>query len=173
MRPRRGGRGRYGLGGDQPGSVSQRRHREGSVSSRFSPSARSRRRLLDGGARPPRADLGVPAIWVWRATPAASGRATPPRTASRTTRSAQVAEDPDGSIWIGYRDAYGLTHLSFPDGERQALRWSISPPPTGSSRTSCSFLDSTRGPIVGGHGPWRCDVSRPHAAGVTMAARTA
>ena len=26
---------------------------------------------------------------------------------------AQVAEDPDGSIWIGYRDAYGLTHLTF------------------------------------------------------------
>jgi signal transduction histidine kinase/ligand-binding sensor domain-containing protein/CheY-like chemotaxis protein len=25
----------------------------------------------------------------------------------------QVAEDPDGSVWIGYRDAYGLTHLSF------------------------------------------------------------
>ncbi len=26
----------------------------------------------------------------------------------------EVAEDPDGSIWIGYRDAYGLTHLTFP-----------------------------------------------------------
>jgi signal transduction histidine kinase/CheY-like chemotaxis protein len=26
----------------------------------------------------------------------------------------QVAEDPDGSIWIGHRDAYGLTHLIFP-----------------------------------------------------------
>jgi signal transduction histidine kinase/ligand-binding sensor domain-containing protein/CheY-like chemotaxis protein len=28
----------------------------------------------------------------------------------------QVVEDPDGSIWIGYHDADGLTHLSFPDG---------------------------------------------------------
>ncbi len=26
---------------------------------------------------------------------------------------AQVAEDGDGSIWVGYRDAYGLTHLTF------------------------------------------------------------
>jgi signal transduction histidine kinase/ligand-binding sensor domain-containing protein/ActR/RegA family two-component response regulator len=26
----------------------------------------------------------------------------------------QVAEDPDGSVWIGYRDTYGLTHLTFP-----------------------------------------------------------
>ena len=26
---------------------------------------------------------------------------------------AQVAEDPDGSIWVGYRDAHGLTHLTF------------------------------------------------------------
>jgi signal transduction histidine kinase/ligand-binding sensor domain-containing protein/CheY-like chemotaxis protein len=25
----------------------------------------------------------------------------------------QVAEDADGSIWVGYRDAYGLTHLTF------------------------------------------------------------
>jgi signal transduction histidine kinase/ligand-binding sensor domain-containing protein/CheY-like chemotaxis protein len=25
----------------------------------------------------------------------------------------QVAEDGDGSIWVGYRDAYGLTHLTF------------------------------------------------------------
>lgn len=29
---------------------------------------------------------------------------------------AQVIEDPDGSFWIGYRDAYGLTHLTFPGG---------------------------------------------------------
>jgi signal transduction histidine kinase/ligand-binding sensor domain-containing protein/DNA-binding NarL/FixJ family response regulator len=26
---------------------------------------------------------------------------------------AQVAEDSDGSLWVGYRDAYGLTHLTF------------------------------------------------------------
>ncbi len=31
---------------------------------------------------------------------------------------AQVIEDPDGSLWIGYRDAYGITHLKYPDGER-------------------------------------------------------
>jgi len=29
---------------------------------------------------------------------------------------AQVAEDGDGSIWVGYRDAYGLTHLTFNGG---------------------------------------------------------
>ncbi|HEY4361103.1 MAG TPA: ATP-binding protein [Bryobacteraceae bacterium] len=29
---------------------------------------------------------------------------------------AQVAEDPDGSVWVGYADAYGLTHLRF-EGE--------------------------------------------------------
>jgi signal transduction histidine kinase/ligand-binding sensor domain-containing protein/ActR/RegA family two-component response regulator len=27
---------------------------------------------------------------------------------------ASVAEDVDGSIWVGYRDAYGVTHLTFP-----------------------------------------------------------
>ncbi len=32
---------------------------------------------------------------------------------------AQVAEDPDGSIWIGYRDAYGITHLTFPGNSDQ------------------------------------------------------
>jgi signal transduction histidine kinase/ligand-binding sensor domain-containing protein/ActR/RegA family two-component response regulator len=31
---------------------------------------------------------------------------------------AQVIEDPDGSLWIGYRDAYGITHVKFPGGER-------------------------------------------------------
>ncbi len=25
----------------------------------------------------------------------------------------QVAADPDGSVWIGYRDAFGITHISF------------------------------------------------------------
>ncbi len=30
---------------------------------------------------------------------------------------AQVLEDPDGSLWIGYRDAYGVTHLTFPGGD--------------------------------------------------------
>jgi signal transduction histidine kinase/ligand-binding sensor domain-containing protein/CheY-like chemotaxis protein len=29
----------------------------------------------------------------------------------------QVTQDPDGSLWIGYRDAYGLTHLTFPNGK--------------------------------------------------------
>jgi signal transduction histidine kinase/CheY-like chemotaxis protein/streptogramin lyase len=30
---------------------------------------------------------------------------------------AQVIEDPDGSLWVGYRDAYGVTHLTFPKGD--------------------------------------------------------
>ncbi|HEV1283840.1 MAG TPA: two-component regulator propeller domain-containing protein, partial [Bryobacteraceae bacterium] len=30
---------------------------------------------------------------------------------------AQVVEDTDGSLWVGYRDAYGLTHLTFPGGD--------------------------------------------------------
>ena len=29
---------------------------------------------------------------------------------------AHVAEDPDGAIWIGYYDAFGLTRLTFPNG---------------------------------------------------------
>jgi len=31
---------------------------------------------------------------------------------------AQVAEDSDRSLWIGYRDAFGLTHLTFPGGDQ-------------------------------------------------------
>ncbi len=30
---------------------------------------------------------------------------------------AQVVEDSDRSLWIGYRDAYGITHLTFPTGD--------------------------------------------------------
>src|SRR5262249_24116559 len=29
---------------------------------------------------------------------------------------AQVAADEDGSVWFGYRDAFGISHLSFPNG---------------------------------------------------------
>ena len=29
---------------------------------------------------------------------------------------AVLAADPDGSLWVGYREGYGLTRLSFPDG---------------------------------------------------------
>jgi signal transduction histidine kinase/CheY-like chemotaxis protein/streptogramin lyase len=29
---------------------------------------------------------------------------------------AQVIEDPDGSLWLGYRDAYGITHLILSEG---------------------------------------------------------
>jgi signal transduction histidine kinase/streptogramin lyase/ActR/RegA family two-component response regulator len=32
---------------------------------------------------------------------------------------AQVAEDTDGSLWIGYRDAFGITHIRFPNGEQK------------------------------------------------------
>src|ERR1043166_1443098 len=38
---------------------------------------------------------------------------------------AQVAEDPDGSLWIGYRDAYGLTRLTFPGGQLHAEHFTI------------------------------------------------
>jgi signal transduction histidine kinase/streptogramin lyase len=31
---------------------------------------------------------------------------------------AQVIEDPDGSLWIGYRDAYGITHFILSEGEQ-------------------------------------------------------
>jgi signal transduction histidine kinase/CheY-like chemotaxis protein/streptogramin lyase len=31
---------------------------------------------------------------------------------------AQVIEDPDGSLWVGYRDAYGITHLILPEGDQ-------------------------------------------------------
>jgi signal transduction histidine kinase/ligand-binding sensor domain-containing protein/CheY-like chemotaxis protein len=34
----------------------------------------------------------------------------------KDNRVAHVAEDGDGSIWVGYRDAYGLTHLTFTGG---------------------------------------------------------
>jgi signal transduction histidine kinase/CheY-like chemotaxis protein/streptogramin lyase len=34
------------------------------------------------------------------------------------TKIAQVVEDPDRSLWIGYRDAYGITHLTFPSGDK-------------------------------------------------------
>jgi len=30
---------------------------------------------------------------------------------------AQVIEDPDGSLWLGYRDAYGITHLILSEGK--------------------------------------------------------
>ncbi len=30
---------------------------------------------------------------------------------------AHIAEDPDGSLWIGYYDAFGLTRLTFPQGQ--------------------------------------------------------
>ncbi len=32
---------------------------------------------------------------------------------------AHIAEDPDGAIWIGYYDAFGLTRLTFPQGQLQ------------------------------------------------------
>ena len=35
---------------------------------------------------------------------------------------AQVQEDPDGSLWIGYREAYGITHLTFPGGEQAGVK---------------------------------------------------
>jgi signal transduction histidine kinase/CheY-like chemotaxis protein len=34
----------------------------------------------------------------------------------RSDSVAHLAEDPDGSLWIGYYDAYGITRLTFPEG---------------------------------------------------------
>jgi ligand-binding sensor domain-containing protein len=34
----------------------------------------------------------------------------------------QVAEDPDGSVWVGYADAYGLTHLRFEGDEPHSVQ---------------------------------------------------
>ncbi len=34
------------------------------------------------------------------------------------TKVAQVVEDPDRTLWIGYRDAYGISHLTFPGGDK-------------------------------------------------------
>jgi signal transduction histidine kinase/ligand-binding sensor domain-containing protein/CheY-like chemotaxis protein len=34
---------------------------------------------------------------------------------------AQVVEDTDGSLWLGYRDAYGITHLTF-SGEKDEVK---------------------------------------------------
>jgi signal transduction histidine kinase/ligand-binding sensor domain-containing protein/CheY-like chemotaxis protein len=36
---------------------------------------------------------------------------------------AQVAADQDGSVWIGYRDAFGITHMSFDAGGRPKVEY--------------------------------------------------
>ncbi len=42
----------------------------------------------------------------------------------KSDRVEQMVEDPDGAIWIGYRDAYGLTRLTFPDNQLKLEHWS-------------------------------------------------
>ena len=39
---------------------------------------------------------------------------------------AHIAEDPDGSIWIGYYDAYGLSRLTFHGGELKLENFTVS-----------------------------------------------
>jgi signal transduction histidine kinase/ligand-binding sensor domain-containing protein/ActR/RegA family two-component response regulator len=39
---------------------------------------------------------------------------------------AQVAPAPDGSVWIGYRDAYGVTHMTFPDARPRVEHFTTS-----------------------------------------------
>ena len=39
---------------------------------------------------------------------------------------AQVAVDTDGSVWIGYRDTFGITHLSFADGRTRVEHFTTS-----------------------------------------------
>lgn len=38
---------------------------------------------------------------------------------------AHLAEAPDGSLWIGYYDAFGLTHLTFPPGQLKLEHFTI------------------------------------------------
>ena len=70
-------------------------------------------------------------LWPWRTMRIRSGSPATLRLArwdgvrwTRLTKEdglksdmvAQIAEDPAGSLWIGYRDASGITHISYPEG---------------------------------------------------------
>ena len=85
----------------------------------------------------------------------------------------QIAEDPDGSIWIGYHDADGLTHLTFPpiaDAKPEVEHFTTA---NGLQSDKLLFLGfDGLGQTVGGHGSWgRC--ARSQRAGATMDAPTA
>ncbi len=62
----------------------------------------------DGGGRP-----GIAAV-----RRRSRGGASRPQDGLVNDKVAQVVEDPDRSLWIGYRDAYGITHLTFPGGDQ-------------------------------------------------------
>jgi len=41
----------------------------------------------------------------------------------RSNNLAHLAEDPDGSIWVGYRDAFGISRLNFAEGKLQVTNY--------------------------------------------------
>jgi signal transduction histidine kinase/ligand-binding sensor domain-containing protein/CheY-like chemotaxis protein len=76
---------------------------------------------------------------------------------------AQVAEDPDGSLWIGYRDAYGITHLTFPEGRASEAKLESFTQANGLRSDKTLFLQfDTRGWLWAGtdHGADVFDRSR-------------
>ena len=109
---------------------------------------------------------------AWRATP---GAVDPLHHQGRPHGQlvAQVAEDPDGSIWVGYRDAYGLTHLTFAgSGTADAAGRAFQHRPTAFDSDKTLFLGfDSRGRLWVGtdHG---VDVTITRA-GVTTGAPTA
>jgi ligand-binding sensor domain-containing protein/serine/threonine protein kinase len=75
---------------------------------------------------------------------------------------AQVAEDADGSIWVGYYDAFGLSHITFKDGHPRFEHFSTTNG-LGSNKTLFLGQDSSgrlwvgtdRGVDVYDHARWR------------------
>ena len=52
-----------------------------------------------------------------------------------------VAEDKDGSVWVGYRDSFGLTKLSFAGGQTRAEYFGVGTGPR-SEKTVSLFFDA-------------------------------
>jgi signal transduction histidine kinase len=59
--------------------------------------------------------FGSPAAAGWPASRTARGHASPSPTA--TDYAGYIAEGPDRSLWVGYREASGLSRLTFPAGK--------------------------------------------------------
>jgi signal transduction histidine kinase/ActR/RegA family two-component response regulator/streptogramin lyase len=80
---------------------------------------------------------GAGNVWICgdlglvRYTPAAAGREASwtrysTRDGLRADMVGQVAAAPDGSIWVGYRDANGITHVTFSGGSTQTEHFDAS-----------------------------------------------